>query len=354
MFINNTRRLALGGCKKAAFNSFHRRITKRSSMSIITGASVHEANAIGLATGDWVAAKAAALTAFDADVAKLNLLPEETFRLADHRDITSAIVDLYREEFEGEKITMVQPECEFEVPLTPDGHNCIFRHWINYETGEHVWREPSATEILTGLVKDPHPGGYGSECRCWSQHTIVGKVDGVFLWKGALWIMDHKTTALHPASFWSQWELDYQLTIYIYGMKKALGIRPNGFVINAVFKPSEAQVSNWNSKRKSGVTLSEKDYLKFSKEAFLRTDADVERCRRDFVSTCEEWEWRIKTNNWPMQPGLGTCNNYNRDCEYKPLCREHDLSDVLSTYPVKAELDYVEKKLIQISSNTNQ
>lgn len=346
MTLNHTR--FSESCWRRAFNRYHRRIEggRGSSFSLADGTAAHAGIAEGLAKKDWELANTAAKTAFDSDVTKMNLLPGEEFVAEDNWELTQAMIKLYRENYETEDIVMVQPEAEFEVPLTNQTHHCVFKHWQKRSTGAQVYRPPTAEEILGHEVT--HGDIQHCQGGCHTPHMVCGKIDGIFLWKGQLWIMDHKTTAQYPASWWPQWKLNYQPTIYMYGAMKALGIRPRGFIINAIFRPSDKQVTAWNAKRKSG-TLKVVDYLKYEREPFLRSNEDIERARREFVAKADEWEWRIVNGNFPLSPPpQQACFSYNRECEFMPLCTNHDSPDTLEGFSDRGEYDYVEKSLYQI------
>lgn len=323
-------------------------------MSLTDGSAYHAGVAYALAKGDWGSGMLeAARASFDKEIQAVGLLDAEVAIAEDNWDLTCQMLKLYEENFKTEQVVMIQPEVEFRVPLTEEKHWCIWRHWRHRVSREDIWRPPTADEILAKVVTSPHPEAHRSygeyHCPCYTPHEVVGKIDGIFMWKGALWIMDHKTTALPPSAFWDQWDLSYQPTIYVYGAEKALGIRPKGFIINAIFKPSEAQVGNWNSKRKNGIPpKGVQDYIKYEREARLRSDEDVERARLDFISICDEWEWRILRGEFPLSPTLTACRQYNRVCEFKPICTSHAEATTLEGYTVKSDYDYVEKVLYQI------
>lgn len=359
MVINHTR-FADMDCWRKVFNKYHRRFASGFNMSRTDGVAYHAGVAHGLATGDWESANHMARISFDKEIEAANLLPAEQYAVEDNWEVTELMLKLYKDNYEQEDIRIIQPECEFNVPLTSEWHYCIWNHWMDKETGEEHWTPPSPEMILARRVMSPHDikGGWESSearkaklryCPCYGPHRLVGKIDGIYSWKGALWINDHKTTSLYPSAFWAQWSLNYQPLLYMYGAEKALGVRPNGFIINAIFKPSEAQVVAWNAKRKNGPPQAPKDYLKYGREARAPTDEDVARAVRDVTSRADEWEWRILNGNFPLSPPpQQACIKYNKTCEFMPLCTSHDEEATLSGYQERPELDYVERELFQI------
>lgn len=328
-------------CRQLAFKKYHQGLGSLKTMALVDGTSYHDILAHGLATKDWDAALLAGRIHFDEEIKQSVLLPEESWKIEDNWELIVEMQKLYRLNFEQENITIVQPECDFNVSLTGSEHNCIFEHWINRKTGRPIWNTPpTPQQILDGDVESPHALHKNTTCPCYKPHTLSGRIDGVFLWNGMLWIMDHKTTALNRVQFWNQWGLHLQPMLYMWAAKQ-VGIEPKGFIINAVFKPSEAQVSAWNSKRKSG-TLQVKDYLKYEREPFLKTEEDLTRAVSDTISYCNEWEWRVLQGGvsaFPRNPS--NCHNYNRVCEMHSACVEHDSPEVMAGF-VKLEHQDVE------------
>lgn len=353
MILNHTRFSSANLCWRKTFNQFHRRLAGSHSISRTDGVAYHAGVAHALAKNDWSGGLAVARAAFDAEIAAAgDLLPFEQYAVQDNWEVTELMYKLYQENYDGMEMQMLQPECEFNVPLTTRHHFCIWKHWRHRSTGEEFWTPPPPEAILGGQVESPHhiDGNFNTNCACFDVHRIIGKIDGLWLWKHALWINDHKTTALAPDSFWPQWSLNYQPSIYMYGAQKALGILPKGFIINAIFKPSEAQVTSWNNKRKHGPPQSAKDYLKYGREAFLRSTEDIERARREFAQKADEWEWRIVNGAFPLSPPPGpACRMYNKTCEFHQLCTNHDSEKELQNYAIKTDYDYVEKALFNIT-----
>lgn len=337
-------------CWEKVFNKYHRRIGGGGfAISRTDGTAYHAGVAHAMATKDWAGAVAVAKSAFDKETVGLSLLPQEQYVIEDNWDCTRLMIELYQKNYKEEDFQVIQPECEFSVPLEEKGHNCIWKHWMDPDTGQEFFNPPPASMIQARRVTSPH-GRPDTSCTCYGPHSVVGKIDDILKWKNSIWIDDHKTTSQHPEAFWGQWDLNYQPRIYAYGAQKALGIRPRGFIINAIFKPSEAQVSAWNARRKNGSPQSVKDYLKYERQAFPLTDEDIERARRDFVAKAEEWEWRIITGNFPLAPPpAGPCQMYNKPCEFRPVCTTHASIETLSGYSEREEYDYVEKELYQIS-----
>ncbi len=339
-------------CKKKCFNYHHRRIGGNLTFDLSMGTALHAGVARGLATKDWVGAHKVAADTFTESSKPLveAMLDEEKYTLPAFSAVVDRMIQVYQENFSDQEIEVIQPECEFDFPIDQSEHNCIFRHWRNRDTGEEFWRPPTADEIASGMVGLAHHSPDPS-CKCWGPHRVVGKTDAVVMWNTPsgrnLWLLEHKTSSREGEAFWDNFLLDLQPTTYLLGIWRTLGIRPRGFIINQIFKPSENQVKAWNSKRKYGAPKDVSDYIRYNRQAFLREDADLLRAESQYRDLCDEWEDRIVRNKWPMTNVSGICQLYNRKCAYHSLCLAHDSQDLIDSLPVR-DADYVDAKYINI------
>lgn len=333
-------------------------------MNLVDGGAFHHGVAVGRATKDWSLARIEADKIFAEDAAKSAIPPEQIYVLEEHRDLVHKMLKCFEEQYEHEVYQIIQPEVEFDVELPNSKHSCIFIHWMD-EDGHHHWGEPPAELILAHKVFSPHdirhpkhyiePSALGAGCPCWISHRLVGKTDAVVAWNNNIWLDEYKTTSISGQQFWDQWQMDVQPTVYIYGIWRSLGIRPRGFLLNAINKPSEAQVANWNSKRKDPKTnKSIADYISYSREAFLRTEEDLKRVERLMLQTAMEWEEEVLSGSERMQartpfqynPGHA-CTLYNRKCDYYSACLAHDEPGEFAGM-ARRQKDYVDEKLVKL------
>lgn len=362
MIINISRMKTSATCWRKAFNTYHRHLEGARSMNLVDGSAFHAGVAYGMAKRDWAGARREARRNFDESLPAANILPEESFKVDTHWKIVERILEVFEENYAREEYQVIQPECQFEVALPDSMHNCIFMHWWDYEEAKHCWGAPPADKILRGTVRDPHSYpltsvkgnfimgiGRKEQCACWQPHRFAGKTDNIVAWQNNIWLHDHKTTAIVGQQFWDQWLLDVQPTGYIYGIWKTLGIRPRGFVINALIKPSEAQVAAYNNRRKNGPAKEIADYISFERQAFLRTEEDLLRFERQARRRCDEWEWRVKNGYFDMEPIPGSCISYNRLCDFHGCCTSHDQPSALEALATR-EPDYVEQSLVQLTN----
>lgn len=295
MIINISRAKQAHTCWKKVQNLYIRNLAGPRTMSLVDGTAFHKGAAEGLASGDWNKATEAAQAQFNIEAAASTVSPEQLYLLEDHFQLVKAMLSLYETHYKDEDYQILQPECEFDIPLTT------------------------------------------------TEHRFVGRTDALIRWNSNVWLMDHKTSAIKGDQFWDEFELDIQQTGYIYGIWKATGLRPRGFVINHIYRPSEAQVSNWNSKRRNGPPKNELDYLGYERRAFLRTEEDLARFESMIIDLCDEWEWRVRHDKFPMEPSRGACLSYNRRCDYLGACKAHDAPSELAALASR-EKDYVDVK----------
>lgn len=339
MIINSSRASVFLKCKKDCFNRHHRRLEGPRAIALTDGGAVHEAIAVGLATKDWEEALAVARVKFDKDVADTFLLEEERPLIEQHWNLVTALTRVFAKGFEGESYQVIQPECAFDVELPVSGHHCVFVHWRDIDDPPEYQPRlgpPPPDFILSKRVV---------RCRCqkcYVSHRLVGKTDAIVAWRNNIWLLEHKTTAMLGAQFWDSFLLDLQPTTYLYGIKRSLNVRPSGFVLNALYKPSEAQVKNWTKGRGGQIA----DYVKYEREVFLRTPEDLERVEAQYIEIADEWEERIVSGRWPMSNIKTVCLQYNRKCDFMGACLAHDKDGSLEGFQEKAR-DYVEEKLTE-------
>lgn len=303
-----------------------------------------------MASHDWDKAQQVAEEQFLVDLKGATILPEEEYLVESHRALIKKMIECYRDAYAAEEYQIVRPEVEFDVELPNSGHNCIWlHHWERVDGHlEKRWGPPNPDAILRGDVFSPH-GDTSTDCRCFQPHRLVGRTDALMLWKGMLWLQEHKTTSIDSEQFWGTFQLDIQPTIYILGIWRSLGLMPHGVVVDAIRKPSEAQVAAWNSKRKYGPGKGVVDYINYSREPFLRSEADLLRCEKDMKDLCDEWEERIVRGRFNMSPVKGACFLYNRACDYHMACLNHDSPAEFEALQPLEEGYYVDVKLEELT-----
>ncbi len=351
MIINTSRYITARKCWRMAFNETHRRLAEGKAWALIDGGSVHAGIATGLASGNWDEAKRDALAEFDKSQEN-NPFQAFEFQVVDeHRTLVEAMIELYAREYDGTGWIVLQPELEFTYEIPGTLHDCIFVPDSGLYSPDFKEQQKIADSILEGRWKPAK-----TELK---PHYLTGKCDAIVQQDGNIWLFEHKTTSIMNEGFWSQWLMDIQPRAYLWAIWKMLGIMPKGFVLNAIFKPTERQLAQWNAKRRGADVKSAEDYLKFESRKYLCSEAEIMSVERKFKWLGDEWEGRIKSGIFPLADLRTTCFSYNRPCAFTNMCTsvsgEHLVEDPNSyDHCDLRELDYVTKRLYHIEEAEKQ
>lgn len=131
--------------------------------------------------------------------------------------------------------------------------------------------------------------------------NYIGRVDLLVEEDGKIRPDDHKSTTRFGMMFEQQFKVSHQMTGYMQGVAKALGIDITEGEINAL---------------RVTANISEDSFLRLTT---TRTPEDFEEWHREVeeifldIKRCREREW------WPKHAPYA-CSAYNRTCEYYNLC----------------------------------
>jgi hypothetical protein len=252
------------------------------------------------------------------------ILPEERTTIEQQIELSKRMVDVFASNFSDHEMTVISPEVEFCVPMDKTLHHCKFFHDIRHP--DIPFKDCPA--VFTGQFKD----GVPSE-GCMQPHYFRGKTDAVISWKGKIWLLEHKTTAMTGNIFYDKFMLDFQTTGYLYGIGKALGTRPHGFLLNVLKKP------NKNAKDQLSVS--------FEREPYLRTDEDITRFEHEFIHHAEDYENAVVNNRFAMDGAWNeSCVKWNRRCYFWDVCKNH--GRVVPEQFRQKEPDYVDEQYYKI------
>jgi hypothetical protein len=154
---------------------------------------------------------------------------------------------------------------------------------------------------------------------------LVFKTDKIVNYLGHLWLIDHKTMGKNDDREFAKYEMDLQVTAYIYGVSKVLGTRVAGVIIDGLIKTRVPQ---------------------FRRESFLRSDEELAEFELEFVEMCQEIAWRMRRvqngEDWKIVFYKNTrhCYHWGRPCAFKPLCL-HD-SPVMRMAFMPRKPDYMD------------
>lgn len=134
---------------------------------------------------------------------------------------------------------------------------------------------------------------------------LVFKTDKIVNYEGLLWLIDHKTMGKNDDREFMKYEMDIQVTAYIYGVSKVLGTRVAGVIIDGLIKTKVPQ---------------------FRRESFLRSDEELAEFEQEFVEMCREIAWRYQRvrngADWKVvfYKNTGACFHWGRACAFRNLC----------------------------------
>lgn len=288
---------------------------------LLLGGAYHQALAHFFATDDMASAVLVGEHYYRSEYEKqAKFILKEELPLIERNSVwlQNSLVE-FAKHYKSHDIQVIQPEVEFCVPLPGTLHHDEFFHQILYP----------------GEVNLDRP--YGHSCgdsRCEQPHYFRGKTDAVVNWQGKVWLFEHKTEARTGDGYFTKFLLDFQPTGYLYGILRATGLRPSGFVLNIIKKPNAAFKGDPNT------------VIGFEREAYVRSDADLERFARDLSSLADDYEEAF-FNEKKVYLNTKSCMNWNRRCDYMDICLNHGEYEP-SRYMVRPRWDYVEKAYYEI------
>lgn len=307
MILNISRISQFQECRQKAYYWHEARLTShREADALLLGGAFHHGVAKFFATGDAEVASKFAEDEFRERIAAQPaglILPEELEGIEKQISFTKRAVNQYADYYKQNNFQILYPEVKFSTAMPNTWHHCWFAHRLIHP--DVPFSECPAESFTPG----PEPSAnnltaqYKSQ-KCFMPHVFTGTTDGLIKMNGMLWLLEHKTTAISGAPFFDRFYLDFQPTGYMYGIWKALGTRPHGFILNVIKKPNRA--------------AKDQDRVGFEREAYLRTDSDLLRFEREFILQANDYEDAFK--NGKIYLNTKSCTNYNRRCYYFDTC----------------------------------
>jgi hypothetical protein len=153
---------------------------------------------------------------------------------------------------------------------------------------------------------------------------LIFRTDAIVTWRQRLFLLEHKTMAQNRMDNFLKYQLDYQITAYIYAITKLLNVRVAGVILNALIKTTVPQ---------------------FKRDMFTRTDADLVEWELETIEQIREIMWRKRRVANGENPKMvfykntSECFRYGQ-CPYRQLCL-HDTEVARKSY-AKRPTDYVD------------
>jgi hypothetical protein len=337
MITNISRQVFFQECRRKSYNWDELRLMPhREANPLIYGSAVHEGIAEFLAKRDPRAAVALTEFKFRERLATQVILPEERGELEQMIEQSRRMVAQFAQNYSESEMQVIWPEVEFCVPLPNTDHHCYFFHKLLFPNIPFDECKDYGIPTKAGPYWDP----VLDRPRCWQPHYFQGKTDAVVSWKNAIWLLEHKTTAYTGSIFYDRFFLDFQPTGYLYGIGKALGTTPHGFILNVLKKP----------------TKTKKDQLDvgFEREYYLRSDEDLAEFESELIEQATDYENTFVRRSVhgitaATYKNTKSCTNWNRRCYFWESCKRHEpLSLEPNEQYKRRPLDYVQKKYYEM------
>lgn len=274
---------------------------------LVTGWATHLGFATLLAKKDVNLALVEGEKVYRDRIATQVLLPEEKELFERRILFVKAAIQAYHKVLPSEGYEILMPEVTFRVAIPNSEHHCWYCH--NLLTPNAPYEDCPHNRVAP----------------CWQPYYFKGRTDAVVRWDGMIWLLEHKTSSDNKGTFWDQWYLDWQCTGYLYGIWKATGIRPQGFILNKINKPNKRQ---------------DPTQVSIQREPFLRSDEDLQRFEKEFLLRAQDYEESMRLGRIWLNPD--NCVSWSRRCDFHKKCMDHQSFDSLA-YRAKP-MDYVEEE----------
>jgi hypothetical protein len=325
MICNVSRLTTFQECRqKDSYLHEHHLIPNRTPTPLLTGGAIHTGLEHFFKSGS-------------VDVAVVELernyrerIGEQTFVLPEESEIyekeltfSKKAVVAWATHYEEMGFTVLYPEVTFCVPLPGTEHHCFWMHKLL-----HPGTADSNINVLA-------PDGCGDP-RCVVAHHLKGKADGVVNKQGKIWLLETKSSAMTGTPFFDRWFLALQPTAYMWGVWKATGVKPHGFIMNVIKKPNhnfKGNLDDWFARDP------------FEREAYVRSDEDFDRFEREAKKMFDERERAHRDGIIYMNSG--SCVMYNRRCHFFDRCQRNG-EEMLGEFRIRPT-DYVEEEYYKLA-----
>lgn len=266
MRISNSRIKSFLSCPRRYYWTYVKNLSPVSiSIPLVFGRSIHRALA------EWYAnfSQPVTLEIFEATmrdaIKDVEWFKEEKDKYQLHINAGIELLKQYFERYKKEPFSVLQSELKFEVPL--------------------------------------------------DSHTLVGRTDAIINWDGRFKLLEHKTTSKLGQNYLNKFNLDSQLTSYIYGIRKALKIDIQEVVLNCL--------------RKIRIDA-KKSEPEFVRDIIIRADEDLEIFEKEVVLIAAQIE-SCEQNPELFWRNTDSCIQYGT-CAYHSLCMHGEDEAILSEY----------------------
>lgn len=169
---------------------------------------------------------------------------------------------------------------------------------------------------------------------------LAGKVDALIMLNGRYWLVEYKTAGQVGKSYIDKLQLDTQITTYIYGIQRMMGIAIDGVIYRVIRKPSIKQTKketlNQYLDRLIADYKERTDFYLFE-EKLYRSQDDIAGFEADLWDLTQDMLKCMRENRW--YKNTSRCQDWG-SCEYMPLCcHKPDALSMYETQIVNSELE---------------
>ncbi len=320
MIVNWSRLSGFAECPEKQWQWDHERHQGwTTALPLLQGSGFHEGIAHFFATRNIEAAREWAEQKMRAELVGKVVFPEELPEINHAIAWTKMAVARFAENYEHEPVLVLWPEVQFCVPIPDSHHTCWEMHKRFCKTS---WAE--CVRANTDPINS-------ARTLCWQPHWFRGKTDAVVQFLGGLWLMEHKTNSVQLEMFVQKYFLDAQVTGYMYGIEKQMGVELEGFILNIIQKP--------HPKAKDQMTVG------FARETFQRSREDLTDFEGEFRSQAQRYEeafmGRERGNPFAIVRNTRSCTNWGRKCQFWNQCQRHPREPLEGEF-AQREPDYVD------------
>lgn len=179
--------------------------------------------------------------------------------------------------------------------------------------------------------------------------TLAGKVDGIIKMDGAYWLLEHKTASSIDAGYLERLWTDFQITIYSWYVEQTMGLEIAGVIYNilgkAKLRQGQGETESEYETRKTELIAKSKTGKSSAKRKMEEPDGDFHRrmlakyeepdmFHREQIFISRDQHAELQAELWELTQVLldakrrnawykntSQCFNYNRLCDYYPICR---------------------------------
>jgi RNA polymerase sigma factor (sigma-70 family) len=188
---------------------------------------------------------------------------------------------------------------------------------------------------------------------------LAGKIDGLVLWDGQYYLLEHKTTSTLDGDYLERLWLDQQILLYSLAVQRTRNIRLAGVIYNVLCKARlqqgkgetaaefDARKAELLAKSKLGKTSAQRklpesdaefqqrlqvkytDPAMFHREVILFTPDQYAECEGELWMLTQQF--LDAKRRQAFYRNTTQCFAYGRQCAYYPLCRANGAQHVIDT-----------------------